>query len=114
MHFVHVEDVARAAVLAINHERLPQPAYNVTSASEHTLAEAVDIIRSIVPAARIDIGPGFLELVDRQGKWDITAAERDLGFRPAWTLEEGIREFLASRGQPLKVTDERSAHARHH
>jgi UDP-glucose 4-epimerase len=114
MHFVHVEDVARAAVLAVNHERLPQPAYNVSSANEHTLAEAVDIITSIIPAARIDIGPGFLDGVDRQGRWDITAAERDLGFRPAWTLEEGIRGFLTGRDQPLTVKDERSAHAPHH
>lgn len=107
MHFVHVEDVARAAVLAVNRELLPQPAYNVSGGGEHTLADAVAIITSIIPAARIDIGPGFLERVDQQGKWDIAAAERDLGFRPAWTLEDGIREFLT-------VKDERSAHAPHH
>jgi UDP-glucose 4-epimerase len=100
MHFVHVEDVARAAVLAVNRDQLPQPAYNISGAAEHTLADAVDIIKSIIPTACIDIGPGFLDGVDRQGKWDITAAERDLGFRPAWTLEDGIRRFLASRVQP--------------
>jgi UDP-glucose 4-epimerase len=95
MHFVHVEDVARAAVLAIQHDLLPQPAYNVSGPSEHTLADAVEVIRSIIPAAHIEIGPGFLDGVDRQGKWDISAAERDLGFRPAWTLEAGLRGFLA-------------------
>lgn len=98
MHFVHVEDVARAAVLAINRDRLPQPAYNVSGACEHTLADAVNIIKSIRPAARIDIGPGFLDGVDRQGKWDISAAERDFDFRPAWTLEDGIRAFLGDSG----------------
>lgn len=95
LHFVHVEDVARAAVLAIEHERLPQRAYNVSGAREHTLAEAVDIIKTIVPAACIDIGPGYLDGVDRQGKWDISAAERDLDFRPAWTLEDGLRAYLS-------------------
>ncbi len=51
------------------------------------------IIRKIIPAARINIGGGFWHL-DRQGPWDIAAAERELGYRPSWTLEEGIRQYV--------------------
>ncbi|HEY5320212.1 MAG TPA: hypothetical protein VIJ76_04975, partial [Galbitalea sp.] len=61
----------------------------------------------IVPAACIEIGPGFLDGVDQQGKWDITAAERDLDFRPAWTLENGIRGFLADLVQPADSSSTR-------
>jgi len=57
------------------------------------LSEAAAIIRKIIPAAHIDIGGGFWHL-DRQGPWDISAAGRELGYRPGWTLEEGIRQYV--------------------
>jgi UDP-glucose 4-epimerase len=96
--FVHVADVARAAVLAAERERLPRRAYNVTGGTQITLAEASCLVRRAVPGAELDVGPGFIETLDRQGRYDIGAAERDLGYRPEWTLERGIADYVESRG----------------
>jgi UDP-glucose 4-epimerase len=43
------------------------------------------------------IGPGHFETLDRQGEWDISAAERDFGYRPEWELERGIRDYVSWR-----------------
>jgi nucleoside-diphosphate-sugar epimerase len=91
-HFVHVEDIARAALAAVDCPKPPAAVYNITGGGQWTLREAVAIIERLMPAARIEIGPGHWHL-DRQGLWDISAAARDLGYRPAYTIEEGIRTY---------------------
>ena len=36
---------------------------------------------------------GYIPTLDRQGRQDITAAARDLGYAPRWTLEDGVRAY---------------------
>jgi UDP-glucose 4-epimerase len=96
LQFVHVRDVARAAVLAGEASGLPLEAYNVTGGSQVTLAEAADTVARMVPGGRFEIGPGQLDL-DRQGRWDISAAERDFGYRPEWAIERGIEDYVGWR-----------------
>jgi len=92
-HFVHVRDVARAAILAAFSEHRQQSIYNVTGGQRCTLSEAAAMIARLLPAARIDIGGGEWHL-DRQGPWDISAIERDLGYLPAYPLERGLPEYV--------------------
>jgi UDP-glucose 4-epimerase len=98
--FVHVQDVARAAVLASEAAHLPQEAYNVTGGSQIALREAVEAVERLVPGGDFRIGPGHIESLDRQGEWDISAAERDFGYRPEWELERGILDYVGARGVP--------------
>ena len=91
--FVRVEDVVSAAVLAADVEDSGQSVYNITGGKQTTLAQAADIVREAIPQADIEIGPGHLHL-DRQGPYDISAAERDLGYTPRWTVEGGIRDYV--------------------
>jgi UDP-glucose 4-epimerase len=93
-HFVWVEDVARAAILASRCERRAQDAFNVNGGPQVSLAEAADRVREIVPGASIELGEGPLGF-DRQGEWDTAAAARDLGYRPQVALDEGIRRYAA-------------------
>jgi nucleoside-diphosphate-sugar epimerase len=65
----------------------------VTGDRQVTIAEAADVVRALVPGARIDIGPGHIATLDRQGRQDMTAATRDFGYLPRWTLEEGVRAY---------------------
>jgi UDP-glucose 4-epimerase len=94
--FVHAADVARAAVLASEASKLPQEAYNITGGSQVTLAEAAETVARLVPGGRFEIGPGHLDL-DRQGEWDISAAERDFGYRPEWPVERGVEDYVMWR-----------------
>lgn len=91
-HFVRVEDVARAAILAAEVKEPGRRVYNITGGSQITLSQAAGIVREAIPEADIEIGPGYLHL-DRQGPYDISAAGRDLGYRPEWEVEPGIRDY---------------------
>jgi UDP-glucose 4-epimerase len=96
--FIHVEDAARAAVLASEGSNLPRPAYNITGGVQMTIREAAETIKGLIPAATFDIGPGYLDS-DRQGEYDISAAQRDIGYSPEWTLEQGILDYAAWRNE---------------
>ncbi|HET7478980.1 MAG TPA: NAD-dependent epimerase/dehydratase family protein [Rubrobacteraceae bacterium] len=91
--FIRVEDVARAAILAADAERTSRRVYNITGGSQVTLAQAAEIVRGEIREADVEIGPGHLHL-DRQGPYDITAAGRDLGYRPEWSVECGIHDYV--------------------
>lgn len=91
--FIRVEDVARAAILAADAKDISQRVYNITGGSQVTLAQAAELVRGAIPDADVEIGPGHLHL-DRQGPYDISAAERDLGYRPQWPVERGIRDYI--------------------
>lgn len=91
--FIHVEDVAAAACAAALATDFSQRVYNVTGGRQLTLGETADLVHDLLGGPRISIGPGYIPNLDRQGPWDISAAERDLGYRPAWELEDGIRAY---------------------
>jgi nucleoside-diphosphate-sugar epimerase len=92
-HFVHVQDVARAAILAADCVRRERSVFNITGGSQITLSQAGKMIRDLIPDAQIEIGPGFWHL-DRQGQWDITAAARELGYEPEHPLERGLPAYV--------------------
>lgn len=92
-HFVLVHDVARAAILAADCVRRERSIFNITGGSQVTLSQAGEMIRDLVPGARIEIGPGYWHL-DRQGPWDIRAAARDLGYEPKHPLERGLPSYV--------------------
>jgi UDP-glucose 4-epimerase len=91
--FVHVEDVAGAAHAAAFATAPSQRVYNVTGGSQVSLADAATLVHELLGGPEISVGPGFIPNLDRQGPWDISAAGRDLGYRPAWPLEDGIRSY---------------------
>ena len=91
-HFIHVEDVARAAVLSADAKDARGHVFNISGGTHVTMNEAARMIRKLIPQAKIEIGPGHWHL-DRQGPWSIAAAEKELGFRPEMPLERGIAEY---------------------
>jgi nucleoside-diphosphate-sugar epimerase len=87
--FIHVEDVARATLCALDCEQPERRVFNITGGSQVALSDAVALVRESVPGADIEVGPGFWHL-DRQGEWDISAAERELGYKPRVSLADGV------------------------
>ena len=45
-----------------------------------------------MPEARIAIGDGYWQL-DWHGAWDMSAAERELGYRAQWSLQKGLLHY---------------------
>ncbi len=94
-HFIHARDVARAAVLAASAANPQQRIYNISGGRQVRVAEVVELVKGRFPQAKIEVGPGYLTNWDRQGPFDISAAARDLGYEPAWTLEAGVDDYIA-------------------
>jgi nucleoside-diphosphate-sugar epimerase len=91
--FIQVDDVVQAAIRASEVPKTSGYVFNITGGSQCSLNEAAAIIRKSIADARINIGEGFWHL-DRQGPWDISAAARELGYRPTWALEDGVRHYI--------------------
>ena len=91
--FLHVDDAARALVLALRAPTLPRRTYNVTGERILTLGDVAGIVRWLLPGADIAIEAGPDPLDDRQAEFDTRAARRDLGFRPEISLEKGIAAY---------------------
>ncbi|WP_084959795.1 NAD-dependent epimerase/dehydratase family protein [Thermoactinospora rubra] len=93
--FVFARDVAAAARLASVARAPRQHVYNITGGSRVTLAQAADLIKALIPEADICLGGGHLPQWDRQGPFDISSADKDLDYRPQWSLEDGLRATVA-------------------
>jgi UDP-glucose 4-epimerase len=98
--FVHVEDVARANVLALTAEATDR-AYNIGTGVETTIAE---LVGALLEDTGSELAPEFLPgeqmfVTRRVGSTD--AAERDLGFRAEIPWREGLRTVVDWRRAAL-------------
>jgi UDP-glucuronate 4-epimerase len=95
--FTYVGDCVAATVSAGCREARGR-AYNVAGGSEATVLDVLDVLAELLghPVKRrhLDAVPGD---VRRTGA-DTAPARRDLGFAPATTLEQGLREQLDAAG----------------
>ncbi|WP_336800243.1 NAD-dependent epimerase/dehydratase family protein [Kaistia sp. MMO-174] len=92
--YIHVEDAAAALIAALDAPALPRTYYDVTGGRIDTLDRVAELVAEQIPGARITLGPGPDPLDDHHGPIDIEAARRDLGYRPAIDLPEGIARFV--------------------
>lgn len=95
MDFVHVHDIARANLLAARAD-VTDTVYNIASAQETSL---VGLARDLLAAMDSDLEPEFgparaVNGVTRRLA-DISAAERDLGWRPEIAMRDGLRDLVA-------------------
>jgi UDP-glucose 4-epimerase len=89
----YVRDIAQAFRLAAfaDESSLSQRVYNVAGETT-TIREAAEVVESVVPGADISVSDeGELPWTQTLDK---TAAERDLGYEPAYDLEAGVREYV--------------------
>ena len=92
LEMVHIDDVVYCTLAALFAERINDLAvYNVVSHCVK-LRDALAEIARQVPGFEYDVGPG--KLTENQGVWDISETERDFGFRPKYTLSEGLEKYI--------------------
>jgi nucleoside-diphosphate-sugar epimerase len=95
--FVHVEDVARAIVMTLQAlvGLVANETFNVGGNDQnHTLGDVAELIRSQVPEAKIVSDANCPE--KRNYRVSFRKIQARLGFEPAWTLERGIAQVVAS------------------
>jgi nucleoside-diphosphate-sugar epimerase len=98
--FIYFKDDAEALALACTRQSLRQSVYNIRMDTTYTYDEVLDTVRRIIPGADIrnetsatmSMSPGR---APREDFADTTAARDELGWRPAYDLEAGIRDWMA-------------------
>jgi nucleoside-diphosphate-sugar epimerase len=91
--YVHVTDVARASLLALQADDTSHIVFNITGGDQRSYEEVAALVKAHFPAADIELGPGTIDALDRNARFDLTRAKTELGYTPLVSLEEGIASY---------------------
>ncbi len=95
MDFVHVHDIARANVLAARAD-VTDTVYNIASSQETSLAGlAHALLRAMDSDLPLEHGPERKVNGVTRRLADISAAARDLGWKPEIGMDDGLRELVS-------------------
>lgn len=100
---VYIRDVATATAAAVEVPRAAHDAYNISSGRTHSLHELADEVRSRIPAADIQIGPGLDPMnmgVSYYSALDNSRALLDLGWSPSFGLADLVKDYLDTLRRP--------------
>jgi UDP-glucose 4-epimerase len=89
--WLHVEDAARATLLAANTSNCKPVALNI-GGFRSSLRNAARIVKSVVPEAQINVEEGSWNGIDHH--YDLSAAQASIGYAPHIALEQGLRENI--------------------
>ncbi len=99
--YTHVKDITQAVIKAldVSASALTQRVFNIGSGTMHSAAQVAETVRIVLPNADIEIGAGLSELEQNdmraRGMLDLSAARQQLRYEPQFTLEAGIRDYVA-------------------
>lgn len=97
--FVYVEDAVNATLLILQRKGAPSQTFNVGSGEAVSVNELYETLSNILGKPEIkpiykDSRPG-----DIRHSWaDLTKAEKELGYTPKVSLEEGLEKLIKKRG----------------
>lgn len=110
--YTHVLDCADAALAAVVRPTTPKGAPRILNVSAGRLVTGSELARtvaSVLPEADIEIGDlmGALEAenVKMRAPLDCTLAHDELGWRPKWTLVDGIRQYANKYREYIRAVD---------
>jgi nucleoside-diphosphate-sugar epimerase len=95
MDVTYVKDLARGIHLAMTVRPIRSRIFNITGGVSRRRGEVAEIVRRLVPGARISLGPGIPKTAHLRGPSDLTRARQELGYEPRYTLEGGLADWLA-------------------
>lgn len=96
---VYVGDVGRAVYLALKAPAPQEWIFNIGTGKASTPREFLNVAAKLFPNHKIDLGPGPSKLGRSKQSYcvfDISAAERNLGYEPAYDVERGVRDYVAT------------------
>jgi nucleoside-diphosphate-sugar epimerase len=95
----YVDDIVAGTLAALDHPKHPFDTYNVGTGKSWSVTEMVSILKSLVPGARISVGPGDLKhpggvAMPRKGALDSTRAAEVFGYKAKYDLRAGLEAYL--------------------
>jgi nucleoside-diphosphate-sugar epimerase len=94
---MYVKDLVAAAILVMRAPTLKYRVYDIAS-EPRSKAEAAKIIRKLIPEAKIEFQGEQLpegQALNVQRPWQGTRLETEFGYKPAFTFEESIRDYIS-------------------
>ncbi|WP_345944759.1 NAD(P)-dependent oxidoreductase [Variovorax sp. dw_954] len=101
--FIHVDDAVDGLLLALDAPQLRQHAYNITGDGRVALGEVARLVRVVHQNADIELKAGDDPVDEKQARFSIEAARRDLGYSPHVDLQQGIASYSAWLANQRKV-----------
>lgn len=92
--YLHRDDAVAGVLAALDAPTPAQPFYNLASDEPHTMDAIAAEVRALLPTAEIALAPGPNPLNYHRATLDVSAAARDLGWRPRIGLRQGLRLYL--------------------
>jgi UDP-glucose 4-epimerase len=96
---VYVGDVGRSVCLALKASTPNEWTFNIGTGRASTPREFLDAAAKLFPDHRIELGPGPSKLGRSKQSYcvfDISAAKRSIGYEPAYEVERGVRDYVAT------------------
>ena len=95
MDFVHVEDIARANILAAQ-ANVTDSVYNIATGVETSLLELAEALQKVMGSTLApEFGPARTVNSVTRRLADIGAAQRDLGWTPTISLDAGLESLVS-------------------
>jgi len=97
----YIDDFVRGALLAFDVKEPKSRVFNIASGKAYTFKEMAQMVRKIIPGAKITVGPGLLRYADgvdapQKGALSIQRAQSELGYQPQYDLFEGLKKYADS------------------
>lgn len=93
--FTYVLDLVEAIFLSHTQRPGAPRIFNISSGELRTLGDLANVVKSYLPEAIIEIGPGIDPKRHLRPRMSLEAAEKFLGYTPKYRLEDGVRDWLA-------------------
>ena len=96
---VYVGDVARSVYLAIKASTPRDWIFNIGTGRAWTPRDFLNAAAKLFPNHRIELGPGPSKLGRSKQSYcvfDISAAQKNIGYEPAYDVERGVRDYVAT------------------
>ena len=92
--FVYVKDVVNANILAMESEKVKSGVFNIGTGNETSINELVRTINEILEKNIEPIYEPAREGDIKRSVADITKAKRKLGYKPRYTLKDGLKKTI--------------------
>ena len=94
---VYVGDVGRSVYLALKAPTPKEWTFNIGTGKASTPRDFLNAAAKLFPKHKIELGPGPSKLGRSKQSYcifDISAAKRNIGYEPAYTVEQGVKDYV--------------------